>query len=283
MEREEKIKCFEVELNFIEDEKLRQFAMELIANADDYFFVVPGSSSGKYHPPFDLGEGGLMRHTKCVAFMTRCLCEAQMVDTKIKDLLIIGALAHDMKKQGEGEGQHYTIWEHPRLAKEYILNMQNAFPNLISKKDANLMAEAVHSHMGKWGHYEEYAKGREQMPLPLSDTQKILHSADYIASRKEIREFSFVPIENAPVQSYKKVIQVDENKKPVDEMTDEELGDFVLTFGKHKGKPIKLLISTGYLDWVAGQVEFSNRDAQDVIKEYLKRVDGKLGIVERKV
>lgn len=283
MEREEKIKCFEVELNFIEDEKLRQFAMELIANADDYFFVVPGSSSGKYHPPFDLGEGGLMRHTKCVAFMTRCLCEAEMVDSKTKDLLIIGALAHDMKKQGEGEGQQHTIWEHPRLAKEYILNMQDAFPNLIGKKDANLMAEAVHSHMGKWGHYEEYAKGRELMPLPLSDTQKILHSADYIASRKEIREFSFVPIENAPVQSYKKVIQVDENKKPVDEMTDEELGDFVLTFGKHKGKPIKLLISTGYLDWVAGQVEFSNRDAQDVIKEYLKRVDGKLGIVERKV
>ena len=32
----------------------------------DYFFSVSASSTGKYHPSFSLGNGGLLRHTKVV-------------------------------------------------------------------------------------------------------------------------------------------------------------------------------------------------------------------------
>ena len=74
--REDKINLFINEINDIQDENLRAFATELIANADDYFFTVPASSSGKYHPPFDLGDGGLVRHTRLVAYMARSLAES---------------------------------------------------------------------------------------------------------------------------------------------------------------------------------------------------------------
>ena len=68
MTRGEKISVFINELNYIKDDNLNAFAKELIANAEDYFFTVPASSSGKYHPQFSLGVGGLVRHTRCVAY-----------------------------------------------------------------------------------------------------------------------------------------------------------------------------------------------------------------------
>ena len=38
--------------------------MTLIELLPNYFFEVPASSTGKYHPEFALGDGGLIRHTK---------------------------------------------------------------------------------------------------------------------------------------------------------------------------------------------------------------------------
>ena len=47
MTRGEKISVFINEFNYIKDNNLNAFARELIANAEDYFFTVPASSSGK--------------------------------------------------------------------------------------------------------------------------------------------------------------------------------------------------------------------------------------------
>ena len=69
--KEEKLCLFKNELDSIKSEKRRSFAEYLIENADDYFFTVAASTSGKYHPKFDLGNGGLVRHTRFVVF---CIC-----------------------------------------------------------------------------------------------------------------------------------------------------------------------------------------------------------------
>ena len=63
----EKTKIFEPEIKLIKDERLRNNLEIIINNLPDYFFIVPASSTGKYHPAFSLGEGGLLRHSK-VAF-----------------------------------------------------------------------------------------------------------------------------------------------------------------------------------------------------------------------
>ena len=91
--REDKIKMFINEIGDIKDANLKEFATELIANADDYFFVVPASSSGKYHPPFDLGDGGLVRHTRVVAYMAKSLAESYCFSDYDADCLIVAALA----------------------------------------------------------------------------------------------------------------------------------------------------------------------------------------------
>ena len=49
-------------MNEIENEELRNFALYSANEIPNYFWEIPASSSGKYHPITDLGEGGLVRH-----------------------------------------------------------------------------------------------------------------------------------------------------------------------------------------------------------------------------
>ena len=54
MTREDKIKLFVNEFNYIKNPNLRMFAEEIIANAGDWFIVEPASTSGKYHPQLEI-------------------------------------------------------------------------------------------------------------------------------------------------------------------------------------------------------------------------------------
>ena len=55
---------FKEETNYIKNDRIRQSAETLIEQIPDYFFEVGASSTGKHHPSFSNGEGGLLRHTK---------------------------------------------------------------------------------------------------------------------------------------------------------------------------------------------------------------------------
>lgn len=261
--KEDKLKLFINEINDIKDLQLRAFATELIANADDYFFSVPASSSGKYHPPFDLGDGGLVRHTRCVVYMAQCVAESMIFSDYDKDLLTISALVHDIKKQGSGVGKH-TVWEHPILAKEYVLETYKKDNFGISEESIMKICGAVLSHMGKWGNFNEYARDNEPLPLPSNEFEKALQIADYISSRREITEFNFRPTEEVNI--------IKEEAKPVSEMSLIEFENYVLPFGKHRGKTLKEIKPTGYLEWMLKQEDFSNKEAQEVVKYYFKKL-----------
>lgn len=60
----EKQETFKKELSLIKNENIRNFVKEFLNTVPDYFFTVAASSTGKYHPNYALGEGGLVRHTK---------------------------------------------------------------------------------------------------------------------------------------------------------------------------------------------------------------------------
>lgn len=195
----ERLTAFANELNDIQDDNLRQFAAQLLANAPEYFFTIPASSSGKHHPYFAREIGGLVKHTRCVVFYAECNAESFNFDSHTKDLAIIAALAHDIKKQGDNEAKNYTVWEHPELAYNFILEMQNTYPNLISVEDAIIVANAILSHMGKWWHDEKFTKGKKQFPLPTTMFDYAIQSADYMASRVELTGFAFRPTDNVSI------------------------------------------------------------------------------------
>lgn len=252
MNKKERIELFQRELSYILDPNLKDFAKAIIEGADDYFFEVPASSSGKYHPDFARGRGGLVRHTKAVAYFTNELIRPNIEFDEITrydgDCLIVAAIAHDIKKQGDGVEGH-TVKEHPKLASEYIKHVwaDKEFQDVIDKGTLHYICSVIESHMGPW-----------QEPQPKTLEQRIVFYADYIASRKEIVGLDFIDNnDNSAVEAYEKpVYTVDEYK---------------FDFGKTKGMTIKEAYSKepGYIRWIAGKEGFGNVEVQNLVKEFL--------------
>jgi uncharacterized protein (DUF3820 family) len=264
--RDDKIKMFINEIGDIKDANLKAFATELIANADDYFFVVPASSSGKYHPPFDLGDGGLVRHTRLVAYMARSLAESYCFSDYDTDCLIVAALAHDIKKQGNGDTGH-TVWDHPILAMHYVQEIYGKTNFNVPADTIEKISNAVSSHMGKWGNEPRFCKGNTPLPMPVTEFDKALQAADYVASRKEITDFKFRDTEEVNIVAQPKSVL-----PPVNEMSLFELENYQMPFGKHKGKTLREVKPTGYLDWMLKQTDFANKDTQEIVRAYFNKL-----------
>lgn len=254
MTSKERIELFQRELSYIADDELREFAKQLLRDADDYFFSVPASSSGKYHPDFARGEGGLVRHTKAVAYFVNELIRPEMefgsIERRDADILIVAAIAHDIKKQGDGIDGH-TVKEHPKLASDYVLKTYKEYEwETIDCTDIHDMRDVIESHMGPW-----------QDPKPSSRKQLILFYADYIASRKEIVGLDFIESgNNEAVEAYERPVMTVEGYK--------------FDFGKTKGMTIKEAYEKepGYLKWIANKEGFGNVEVQNLVKEFFKNL-----------
>lgn len=178
---------FQEELNQIFSEELREFISYCLDNVSNYFYHVPASSSGKYHPSQDLEEGGLIRHTKAVVRVGLDLLRSEVfVDDcdYFRDVIISACLLHDTFKNGVEDIGH-TMSNHPTLASDFISKVYEDTD--IIKDRYNIIGgieECIESHMGKWNTDKE--TGEEILPKPESEIEKLVHLADYIASRKYI-------------------------------------------------------------------------------------------------
>lgn len=272
-----RLQLFANELNDIKDAKLQAFAVKLLTNAPDYFFTVPASSSGKYHPYFAREDNGLVKHTRCVVFFAECNAESFNFDSYMKDMLIVAAIAHDIKKQGNNNYGKHTVWEHPELAHDYIIEMQAKYPDLISIENATIIANAVLCHMGKWSHLPEFTRGKKAYPLPVSLFDYALQSADYMASRTEITGFHFRPTDGITFTDSTNLTEGKTTTIPVDNNTPTnnsvgDVGDETFKFGKHAGKTIKEVVTNhpDYIDWMLNKANFNNTDMIDKVKIYLQ-------------
>lgn len=176
------------EIETIKDEYVKSFALYLLETIPDYFFVVPASSSGKYHPVTDLGEGGLVRHSIAVKKMLEHLMvvQGQFLDymPKAKYWLIVAALFHDCCKCGSQEDYEknpHTKFLHPIYGANHV--MLQAIKFGVNYDDAKFLADVIASHMGQWN-TSKHEKG--VLPTPQSPQQQLIHLADYLASRKDI-------------------------------------------------------------------------------------------------
>lgn len=176
------------EVSTIESTDIREFGIALLDEVPDYFFTVPASSSGKYHPKGDLGEGGLVRHSICVKKIIDHLLELNQVKDSISvrenDMLRLAALFHDCMKSGTQEDWKnckHTSFFHPILAANFI--MLQAAKNSFDFDLAKSIADIISTHMGQWN---KTVRCKGLLPLPETESQKLLHLADYIASRQDI-------------------------------------------------------------------------------------------------
>lgn len=180
-----KLKAFEEELNYLSEQGLA-IAGWLIAQLPDYFFHVAASSTGKYHPAYTNGDGGLLRHTKAAVRIAMELMRLEMYSyiKESKDEILIALMIHDGWKHGpqteDGSYQQYSDQSHARICAEWLNNCSKAIPTFepYFTKIANL----VLTHMGQWnvnGH-----TGEIFAPKPQTQEQCFVHLCDYLASRK---------------------------------------------------------------------------------------------------
>lgn len=100
MEAQQRLEMFGDVLSLIKTTEMLDFAKIILMNADEYFFTMPASTTGKYHPSFALGDGGLVRHTKAVTMCAYTIADSLGFDDVHKDAIVVAAIAHDIKKKG---------------------------------------------------------------------------------------------------------------------------------------------------------------------------------------
>lgn len=246
----EEAKVFNEILNTFENDDIKNFAIECIETIPPYFFTVPASSTGKYHPNYALGDGGLARHTVALCRILNHILNVECFGTRMyssreRDLMRVAGIMHDSRKSGSQEDYEknkYTKHEHPILAAEEVRLMQGFIP----PEEVELVAGIIETHMGQWN---TTPRSNVVLPKPEDKYQRLLHLADYLASRKDI-EISF-DIATTPAS--------------VPATTPEE---YVFSFGKHKGAKLLDVLKTDkqYLLWARENI------SREPLKSLLKNM-----------
>ena len=177
----EKSSIFKKELSYIKDENIRKSTEVVLDLLPDYFYKIPASSTGKYHPMYATGDAGLVRHVKAAVRFAYELFDAFTYDDKTKDLILMAIIIHDGLKKGLNEEQ-YTAFDHPLLIGNFLKNNKDKL--FLSDEELERVVKMDASHMGKWNTKE----GLDiVLPIPKTSEEKFVHLCDYLASRKCIK------------------------------------------------------------------------------------------------
>lgn len=170
------------ELSYIKNEDYSEALLNIINMLPEYWFHEAASSTGKYHPTYALGEGGLLRHSKAAMRIGFELLENPAIGGKYtereRDLMLMALLVHDGLKLGVKQ-EKYTKFDHPILMANFIKENKDSIG--INEEDADFMADVIKTHMGIWT--KDY-NGKEVLEPPKTKYQNFVHMCDFLASKK---------------------------------------------------------------------------------------------------
>ena len=240
-------------LDSIENDDMKEFTQELIKTIPPYYFQVAASSTGKYHPAYALGEGGLARHTCALVRFLNHTFEIECMNkwtSRERDMLRIAGMMHDSRKSGsqeDYENNKYTKFDHPLLAAEVVRSYKGWSPT-ITDEEIEIIATAIESHMGQWNTDK---RSSIVLPTPTNKYQKMIHWADYLASRKDI-EVKF------------------DDYTPTEEKPDPKTWKFL--FGKYRGQTFDFVkeIDPSYLVWLRDKADMEIREP---LKTFLQEIN----------
>lgn len=236
----------------IVNEDIREFAKVLVEGLPNYIWEVGASSTGKYHPAYSLGVGGLMRHQIAVVRFLNYFFELEQYNTKFTsrevDLMRVAGLVHDGRKSGEQsdyERSKFTKFDHPIQMANVIRSYDGQY---LSHDELEFIAHCIESHMGSWN---TDRKSSAVLPKPIDEYQHFVHLADYLASRKDLT----MDFDNV------------ETPKPASVNVD----DYVIGFGKYKGTKLVDLFNKdrSYCMWL------KENSYQREVVEMIKQIEAK--------
>lgn len=231
---EERLNLVQQVLDTFENEDIKEFAMVVLEDLPDYIWHVPASSTGKYHPQYSLGDGGLMRHQMAVVRFLNFFFELEQYSSRLTsremDLLRVAALSHDGRKSGSQEDYEkskYTKFDHPLQMADVIRSYDGKYLN---HDELETIAVAISKHMGQWNTDK---KSATVLPKPNDKFSCMLHMADYLASRK--------------------CLAMDFDNYVAEKVEIPDLNTFVMPFGKkHKGELLVDIAKNdpSYITWM---------------------------------
>lgn len=251
---EERLKFVQPILDTFENEDIKEFAIVLLDDFPEYIWHVGASSTGKYHPAYSLGEAGLMRHQIAVVRFLNFFLELEQYSSKLtsreRDLIRLSGLVHDGRKSGSQEDYEqskYTRFNHPLLMADVVRSFDGKYLN---HEEIEMVADTISRHMGQWNVDK---KTSMELPKPNNKFSRMVHVADYLASRKcltmDFEDYSLA----------EESLEFDEN--------------YVLPFGKYSSQRLIDVYKTdpGYCEWMEANIQ--KREVVNNIKamkEYLK-------------
>lgn len=244
-------------LSTIVNNDIREFAQSLVETLPAYIWEVGASSTGKYHPAYSLGVGGLMRHQIAVVRFLNYFFELEQYNTKFTsremDLMRVAGLVHDGRKSGEQNDyarSKFTKFDHPIQMANVIRSYEGKYLN---HDELEFIAHCIESHMGQWN---TDRKSSIVLQKPMDDYQHFVHLADYLASRKDLT----MAFDSA------------DTPKPVAVNVDE----YVINFGRYKGSKLVDVFNTdrSYCMWLK-----ENSYQKDLV-EMIKQLEAKASAQE---
>lgn len=240
-------------LSTIVNDDIREFAKVLVEGLPNYIWEVGASSTGKYHPAYSLGEGGLMRHQIAVVRFLNYFFDLEQYNkpfgSRKMDLMRVAGLVHDGRKSGEQEDYErskFTRFEHPLQMANVVRGYDGQYLN---HDELEFIARCIESHMGQWATDK---KSSTILPKPEDVYQHFVHLADYLASRKDIT-MAFENVERAKPQ-----------ERPVN------INEYKMTSGTFAGKTIPEIakIRPNYLTWAIDN--HPNETVRTLAKQFLE-------------
>lgn len=218
---------FDSVLSTFENEDVREFTEKCIDAIPEYFYSVPASSTGKYHPEYALGDGGLVRHTLALVRIMNHLfsidCVKNQFSSRERDLMRLSGLMHDTRKSGsqdEFEKNKYTKFNHPILAADEVVRIWKLDDKpIITRDDLKIVYLSIRSHMGQWN--TDKRNPDVELPVPKTKYEILVHACDYLASRKDIN-----------------IIFDDEVSQKLEPAILPDVNTWIVPFGKYKGKTL---------------------------------------------
>ena len=236
MTKEDKQRVFEPLCRNFETDLFKDYYMDMIAEIPNYIYVMPSSTSGKFHNAKQCETYGQIYHVymfdSILNHRLRLKLNKELYPTpEERDAMRCVPAFHDAVKCG-WNGSKYTVQDHPVLAHQWVLSTK--VDHDIPEEYKNMIADMCLTHSGEWN---KSRSGKIIMPEPRNQREFFIHECDILASRADLD-----------------YIIPDELKMILGENVKQELPDintYLITFGKHSGKTLPQIAESdpGYIAW----------------------------------
>lgn len=173
------------EINLISDEAIKLFVRSALMKAD-FFWDIPSSFSGKYHPNDERGPGGNVLHTKRVVRIASVMSESYSLSIEERDVVIAAAILHDICKGHKPGDSNEPCYDpmHPYAVSKFIEKCRaedrkhadaSSSTLYLSEEVVQSILRLVRCHLGPWSPVPE--------TYPITYLDFILHLADNVASK----------------------------------------------------------------------------------------------------